>query len=76
MSALRSWRYRPDMRALRGLMVDVRPVDVAVALGLAALSLLPILSGSVALGFGRCADDRAAVARKPAARLAPPTRWS
>ena len=31
-------------------MVDVRPVDVAVALGLAALSLLPILSGSVALG--------------------------
>ena len=31
-------------------MVDVRPVDVAVALGLASLSLLPILSGSVALG--------------------------
>jgi signal transduction histidine kinase len=37
------------MRALRSLAVDVRPVDVAVALGLATLSLLPILSGSVVL---------------------------
>ena len=38
------------MRTLRTSAVDVRPVDIAIAVGLAALSLLPILSGSVGLG--------------------------
>jgi signal transduction histidine kinase len=40
-------RYRPAMRRVpRALTADVHPVDVAIALGLGALSFLPFLTGS------------------------------
>ena len=40
-------RYRPGMtRVLRALSADVHPVDVAIALGLGALSFLPFFTGS------------------------------
>jgi signal transduction histidine kinase len=47
MLGLGGGRYRPGMtRVLRAWTADVHPVDVAIALGLGALSFLPFFTGS------------------------------